>query len=70
MKRSAILHSIREIFSLDARSLALFRVVLGLELLYDLAIRAHSLKAFYTDSGLMPRSVLMRNAQLECWPAC
>jgi hypothetical protein len=47
-----------ELFGLDFRSLAVFRIGLGLLLLGDLAIRAGDLTAFYTDQGVLPRSAL------------
>ena len=47
-----------DLFGLDLRSLAIFRVGLGLLLLGDLAIRAGDLSAHYTDQGVLPRSAL------------
>jgi len=41
-----------DVFSLDLRSLALFRMGLGAVILWDLAIRATSLTAHYTDQGI------------------
>lgn len=49
----------RQIFGLDLRSLAAFRIGLGLVLLADLAYRATDLAAFYTDVGVLPREVLL-----------
>lgn len=46
---------LRTLFSIDRRSLALFRIVMGLLLLADLAIRATDLRAMYTDEGMFPR---------------
>ena len=43
--------SVRQIFGLDVRSLALFRVMLGLVMIGDLMNRAIDLHAHYTDSG-------------------
>jgi hypothetical protein len=42
-------------FGLDLRSLALFRIGLGLTLLVDLAGRCPDLVAHYTDDGVLPR---------------
>ena len=42
----------------DARALAAFRAALGALLLVDLLLRARNLTAFYTDSGVLPRSLL------------
>lgn len=48
----------REIFSIDLRSLGLFRIGLAGVLLLDLLIRLRDLKAFYTDEGVLPVKVL------------
>jgi hypothetical protein len=44
-------------FSLDVRSIALFRALLGALILADLAYRVLDLRAFYTDAGIYPRSL-------------
>ncbi len=49
--------SFREIFGIDLRTLALFRVLLGVYLITDLLLRARDLTAHYTDFGIMPRDV-------------
>ena len=49
---------LRNIFSIDLRSLALFRITIGSLVLMDLSIRSRDLTAHYTDSGIMPRSLL------------
>ena len=51
-------------FGVDARALAAFRIALGGLLLADLLLRARSLTAFYTDSGVLPRSLLAERAPL------
>lgn len=43
----------------DPRALAALRVSLGLLVLADLALRARDLTAFYTDVGVLPRSLLV-----------
>ena len=43
-----------DVFALDPRALALFRIAAGLVLLYDLADRARFLTAHYTDQGVLP----------------
>lgn len=48
-------------FSLDVRSLALFRMALALILLCDLGIRAGELTTFHSDAGIVPRSRLTEN---------
>jgi hypothetical protein len=50
----------RRAFSLDLRSLALFRIGLGACLLADLVTRLPLLNDFYTDGGILPRDVLLR----------
>lgn len=48
----------REIFAIDLRTLALFRVGLALVVLADLVLRARDLRAHYTDFGIFPRAEL------------
>ena len=50
------LAGLREIFGIDLRTMALFRVGLGALLLADLALRARDLTAHYTDAGILPWS--------------
>ncbi len=50
---------LRRAYSLDLRSLALFRIALGAVLLGDLIVRACDLEAFYTDFGVLPRAALL-----------
>lgn len=45
-------------FELDVRSLALFRIALGLVAIVDLLIRIPQIDDFYTDRGVMPRVAL------------
>jgi hypothetical protein len=52
-----------QLIELDYRSLALLRVGLGLLLLGNYAVRSLAIEAFYTDSGVLPRSALR-----EVWP--
>ncbi|MFT4884047.1 MAG: hypothetical protein ACI8U4_001560 [Natronomonas sp.] len=42
---------------IDARGLAAFRIYVGLLLCADLLLRARDLRAFYTDTGVLPRAV-------------
>lgn len=49
---------VRARFAVDTRSLAAFRIALGLVILIDLLHRAPHLSLFYTDSGVVPREVL------------
>src|SRR5262245_61945085 len=47
-----------ELFAVDLRSLALFRVGLAVAILWDLALRSLDLTALYTDRGVLPREAL------------
>jgi hypothetical protein len=55
-----------DVFGADLRSLALFRVVLALLVLADLASRATDLYQHYTDAGVLPRTVLIEEV-LSPW---
>ncbi len=50
--------SCRDLFSIDIRSLALFRIGLALLILCDLIDRSKTLTAHYTDAGVLPRAAL------------
>src|SRR5689334_4327307 len=50
---------LEELFGIDLRSLALFRMGLALLILFDLIFRSFSLRTFYTDWGVLPRYVLL-----------
>jgi hypothetical protein len=52
-------------FAIDLRSLALFRVMLGLMVIADLILRSRDLTAFYTDDGVFPRDVAIQNGLAE-----
>jgi len=52
----------RRCFGIDERSLALFRVGLGLALLIDWSLRLDHISVFYTDMGVLPRA-----AALQFW---
>jgi hypothetical protein len=49
---------------IDARALAAFRIGLGGVLLADLLLRSRHLVAFYTDTGVLPRSLLVAKRPL------
>lgn len=55
-----------ELFGIDLRSLALFRIGLALVLLGDLLVRLQDLKAHYSDAGVIPRGALI-NFFLDSW---
>lgn len=52
--------SIRSIFTLDLRALALLRIGLALVVMMDLIFRLSDLKAFYTGPGVLPLEALFR----------
>jgi len=54
MTSHPLLARLKLVFSFDLRSLALFRVMLAVLLLWDLALRSFDLSAFYTDDGVLP----------------
>src|SRR6188508_2618439 len=46
-------------YGIDTRALSIFRIGLGLMLLYDLYSRSLNMTAHYTDAGFMPRDRLV-----------
>ncbi len=67
MSRNSTLTLFRQVFSLDMRSIALFRVLLGSLLLLDLALRSVHMKAFYTDDGVLPRKLYLELTNRWYW---
>ena len=53
----SILARIRYMVSIDSRTLALFRVLMGLLIIGDLLARASTFSMFYTEDGLAPQSL-------------
>lgn len=49
----------RHIFAIDLRTLALFRVALGVVIIADLLSRARDLTAHYSDAGIFPRAAAL-----------
>lgn len=47
----------KEVFSIDLRTLALFRIALATLVLWDLLLRSFDMKVFYTDAGVLPRKL-------------
>ena len=54
-------------FAIDLRTLALFRVLLGIMVIADLILRSRDLTAFYTDAGVFPRDVAIQNGLAESY---
>lgn len=50
---------VKELCGIDIRSLALFRMGLGLLLLADLFTRVYDINAHYSDEGVLPRDALV-----------
>lgn len=57
--KNKILNILKEIFSLDYRSLALLRIGMGLLIVMDALQRLEDVKVFYTDGGALPRSTIL-----------
>ncbi len=55
---------LKKIFSLDLRSLALFRALLGLTLLFDMISRFSMRHDFYSDLGTLSREVLFERVEV------
>ncbi len=53
-----ILVKLKQHYSFDVRALALMRIGICIILFIDLAIRALSIKAFFTDEGILPLEIL------------
>ncbi len=66
-KENKLKTKLEELFGLDLRSLALFRVGLALVIIVDLIIRAGDLRSLYSDAGVMPRTLLKEIANPFYW---
>ncbi|PID62301.1 MAG: HTTM domain-containing protein [Gammaproteobacteria bacterium] len=53
---NSLVTAFRRTFSLDLRSIAVFRMALGALILLDLFLRSFDLATFYTDAGVLPRT--------------
>ncbi len=53
----------RRVFACDLRSLAVMRIGLGVLILVDLAMRAGSMQAMYTDAGVLPIDAWLQHWQ-------
>lgn len=53
------LNHLKRTFGFDYRSLALFRALMGLIVMADVVYRLEDLTNFYTDVGLVPRSIFV-----------
>lgn len=66
-QKSKLVQWFRSYCCLDTRSLALFRIALGVLLLMDLISRARFLRAHYTDFGVLPRGPLVTEFAYSDW---
>ncbi|MGD1807156.1 DCC1-like thiol-disulfide oxidoreductase family protein [Dapis sp. BLCC M126] len=66
-KENKLKTKLEELFGLDLRSLALFRVGLALIIIVELIIRATDLTAHYSDAGVMPRTLLKEISNPFYW---
>ena len=53
-----IAQKFKESYTLDLRALSVMRIAIGLVLLTDLIIRSLSIKAFFTNEGILPLDVM------------
>jgi hypothetical protein len=61
ISQSFFTKSIRSVFCLDLRALAILRISLGLVLLADLIYRSKDIKAFYSAKGVLPIPTLFEH---------
>ncbi len=66
-KENKLKTKLEELFGLDLRSLALFRIGLALIIIVDLIIRAGDLTAHYSDAGVLPRTLLKEISNPLYW---
>ena len=59
-KRFSLPESVTERWGVDTRALGLLRIGAGALVLIDLLYRAQSLRAHYTDAGVLPRSLWLK----------
>lgn len=62
-----IINFFKKGYTLDLRALSLMRIGVGLVLLIDLVIRSLSIKAFFTDDGVLPVSILKQYNWNPCY---
>jgi len=55
------------VFSIDLRSLALVRILIGLVLLFDLLIRGADFSTWLSDDGLLPRALIIERMGEYRW---
>ncbi len=55
----AIINLLKKVFSIDTRALIVFRVSLGVLIIWDLLLKLPSFPAFFSDQGFLPRTLLL-----------
>ncbi len=60
-----MLERLQRSFGCDLRTLALFRINLGLLIIVDLVLRCRDFRLHYTDYGVLPRGELLHT--LNYW---
>ena len=58
---------LQRLFAIDVRSLALYRICIGLVLLVDLLTRGSDIQQHYSDLGVLPREALWQLFLLSKW---
>jgi hypothetical protein len=58
--KTALRATVKDLALIDFRSLALFRITLGIVLIFDFITKAFDLTAFYTDRGIFPRDLAIK----------
>jgi len=61
-RKGAFWETLRNLFGIDSRSLAVFRMAMGALLLLDLGTRVADLNTMYTDDGMFSRAEICRRA--------
>src|SRR4051812_40287391 len=56
--RGSLVGTLNDVFGADRRSLALFRMLIGADFVYEWINRATSLTGHYTDDGVLPRALM------------
>lgn len=65
MAENQLLKRFKNIFSLDLRGIAVFRILFGFMILYDVIDRMMHTRAHYSDYGIMPREVVLNEDWLD-----
>lgn len=61
---TALKNALKDVFSIDLRALALFRIFLGMSALYKIIDSSFWLESMFSDHGPLPRSIVMDYLQV------